>query len=54
MLRLEAGDLESLREARRRSITGVSDEALAEYFAITRVMLGWVNRLDLYRDLRKP
>jgi hypothetical protein len=54
VLRLEAGDLESLREARRRSITGVSDEALGEYFAITRVMLGLVNRLDLYRDLRRP
>jgi hypothetical protein len=49
---LEAHDLDSLRDARRRSITGISDEALAEYFAITEVLVGVINRLDLYRDLR--
>jgi hypothetical protein len=52
--RLKAGDLDALRDARRRSITGVSDEALAEYFAISRIMVGVVNRLDLYKDLRAP
>jgi hypothetical protein len=51
---LEARDLDSLRDARRRSITGISDEALGEYFAITEVILGVINRLDLYRDLRQP
>ena len=51
---LEAGDLDSLRNARRRSITGISDEALGEYFAITEVIVGVINRLDLYRDLRQP
>jgi len=49
---LDARDLDSLRDARRRSITGISDEALAEYFAITEVLVGVINRLDLYRDLR--
>jgi hypothetical protein len=49
---LEARDLDSLRDARRRSITGISDEALGEYFAITEVIVGVVNRLDLYRNLR--
>ena len=49
---LEARDLNSLRDARRRSITGISDEALGEYFAITEVIVGVVNRLDLYRNLR--
>jgi len=51
---LEAGDLDALRDARRRSITGVSDEALAEYFAITEIIGGVINRLDLYRNLRLP
>jgi len=51
---LEARDLEALRDARRRSITGVSDEALAEYFAITAIIGAVSNRLDLYRDLRLP
>jgi len=51
---LEARDLEALRDARRRAITGVSDEALGEYFAITAIIGGVINRLDLYRDLRLP
>jgi hypothetical protein len=51
---LQARDLGSLRDARRRSITGVSDEALGEYFAITEVIVGVINRLDLYRNLRRP
>jgi len=54
ILRLEAGDLDILRDARRRSITGISDEALGEYFAISAVMVGVINRLDLYHDLREP
>ncbi|HEU5263769.1 MAG TPA: hypothetical protein VFU34_03970 [Gaiellaceae bacterium] len=52
--RLEAGNLKILRDARRRSITGISDDALAEYFALTEVLVGVINRLDLYRDLRRP
>jgi len=39
MLRLEAGDLDTLRAARRRSITGISDEALGEFFALSSVLV---------------
>jgi hypothetical protein len=54
MLRLEAGDLDTLRAARRRSITGISDEALGEFFALSSVLVAVINRLDLYSDLRRP
>jgi len=54
ILRLEASDLDTLRDARRRSITGISDEALGEYFALSSIMLGVINRLDLFRALRRP
>jgi hypothetical protein len=50
---LQEEDLPLLRAARRRSITGVSDEALYEYFALTRILRGVINRLDLYKDYRK-
>ena len=49
---LGRSDLNTLHDARRRSITGISDEALGEYFALTEVIVGVINRLDLYRDLR--
>jgi hypothetical protein len=50
---LQEEDLPALREARRKSIYGLSDEALGEYFALSRVLLGVINRLDLYRDVRE-
>jgi hypothetical protein len=50
---LLAEDLPVLREARRRSINGVSDEALYEYFALTAILREVVNRLDLYKEYRK-
>ncbi len=49
---LTADDLNELRVDRRRSITGASDEALYEYFAYTRIILGVINRFDLYKELR--
>jgi hypothetical protein len=49
---LTADDLAELREERRKSITDVSDEVLDEYFAYTQIILGVINRLDLYRDAR--
>jgi len=49
---LREDDLDELREARRKSIQGVSDEALYEYFAYTQILLGVINRLDLYREFR--
>ncbi len=45
-------DIPVLRQARRRSITGVSDEALYEYFALTKILLGLVNRYELYKQFR--
>ena len=50
---LQEEDLPALREARRKSIYGLSDEALGEYFALSRVLLDIINRLDLYRDVRE-
>ena len=50
---LQEEDLPVLREARRKSIYGLSDEALHEYFALSRVLLGVINRLDLYKEARE-
>ena len=49
---LEAADLDSIRDARRASLMAVSDEALYEYAAYTRIILGIINRLDLYKEFR--
>jgi hypothetical protein len=49
---LKAGDLETLREARKESLLNVSDESLDEYLAFTQVMIGLINRLDLYKEYR--
>lgn len=51
---LTAADLPLLHEARRKSIQGVSDESLDEYFALSKIMLNVINRFDLYRDFRNP
>lgn len=50
---LQEEDLPALREARRKSIYSLSDEALHEYLALFRVLLGVINRLDLYKDSRE-
>ncbi len=50
---LQPEDFDKVREARRKSLYDVSDESLEEYLAFTRVMLGLVNRLDLYKEYRK-
>lgn len=49
---LTVEDIPALREARRKSISGLSDEALHEYFALSRTLLGVINRFDLYQGLR--
>lgn len=49
---LTEADLNELREARRKAVEGVSDETLYEYFAYTRIILGVINRLDLYKEFR--
>ena len=49
---LNATDLETVREARRAALMSVSEESLDEYAAYTRVILGVINRLDLYKEYR--
>src|ERR1700756_2379776 len=49
---LTEADLPLVHEARRKSLHGLSDEALGEYFAFSRVILGVVNHLDLYKEYR--
>jgi hypothetical protein len=49
---LQAGDFELLRTARRRALFNVSDQSLEEYLAFTQVMIGLINRLDLYKEFR--
>jgi hypothetical protein len=50
---LKEEDFATLREARRKSLYNVSDESLAEYLAYTQVMLGLLNRLDLFKEYRQ-
>jgi len=49
---LTQADLPLVREARRKSLHGLSDESLGEYFAFSRLILGVINRLDLYMEYR--
>lgn len=49
---LQPADFDTIREARRKSIYNISDESLSEYLAYTQIMLGMLNRLDLFRDYR--
>ena len=49
---LNAGDLDTVRETRRAALLSVSEESLYEYAAYTRVILGVINRLDLYKEFR--
>jgi hypothetical protein len=41
-----------LRAARRKAVYDISDESLAEYLAFTQVMIGLMNRLDLFKEYR--
>ena len=49
---LKPEDFQTVREARRKSLFNASDESLSEYLAFTQVMIGLLNRLDLYKDYR--
>jgi hypothetical protein len=49
---LKVEDLETLREARKKALLNISDESLDEYLAFTQVMIGLINRLDLFRESR--
>jgi len=49
---LQSADFDTIREARRKSLYNVSDESFAEYLAYTQILIGMLNRLDLFRDYR--
>jgi hypothetical protein len=49
---LQPGDFELLRTARRKALFNISDQSLEEYLAFTQIMIGLVNRLDLYKEFR--
>ncbi len=49
---LTEADLPAIREARRKSMQSISDEALGEYFAYSHIIRGVINRLDLYKEYR--
>jgi len=45
-------DFKTLQDARRKALFNVSDESLEEYLAFTQLMIGLINKLDLYKDYR--
>ena len=49
---LQSADFDTIREARRKSLYNVSDESFAEYLAYTQILIGMLNRVDLFRDYR--
>jgi hypothetical protein len=49
---LQASDFATIREARRKALYNVSDESFADYVAYTQIMIGLLNRLDLYAQYR--
>ncbi len=49
---LTADDIEALCKARRLSITGVSDEGIDEYVALSQILLGVIVRLNIYAEAR--
>jgi hypothetical protein len=50
---LTPDDLPLVYEARRKSVRGVSDEALDEYVSWTFTIVAIINRNDLYKELRQ-
>ena len=50
---LQPGDFDTIREARHKSLYSISDETLAEYLGYTHIMIGMLNRLDLFKAYRK-
>jgi hypothetical protein len=50
---LQPQDFPVIREARRKSLYNISDESLAEYLAYTQIMIGMLNRLELFKAYRQ-
>jgi hypothetical protein len=46
-------DVATLRESRRKFITGVSNEAVESYSEMSRVLLHLINKLHMYSEFRK-
>jgi hypothetical protein len=46
-------DVATLRESRRKFITGVSNEAVENYTEMSRVLLHLINKLQMYAEFRK-
>jgi len=49
---LQSGDFATIRETRRKALYNASDESFSEYLAYTQIMIGMLNRLDLYKEYR--
>jgi len=49
---LQPADFATIREARRKALYNVSDESFSEYLAYTQIMIGMLNRLDLFKEYR--
>lgn len=50
---LTAADLPALRDARRRMVQSLSMDSFRGYFAVSRLLLNLINRLDAYPQYRK-
>jgi len=50
---LTAADLPAVRDARRRMIQSISLDSFRAYFAVSRLLLNLINRLDAYPHYRK-
>ncbi len=53
MSTLTEADLEAVRNARQRCISGLSDEAIDEYVALSQILLAVIVRLNLYPQARE-
>lgn len=49
---LKPDDFSTIRDARRKSLYNVSDEGLNEYLSYTHILIGLLNRLDLFKEYR--
>jgi hypothetical protein len=47
------GDVATLRESRRKFVTGVSNEAVESYSEMSRVLLHLINKLHMYSEYRQ-
>jgi hypothetical protein len=53
LLTLMPEDVNLFRQARSKGITGISDESLYRYFDLSRLLMGLINKHNLYAEARK-